>query len=294
MVQATLQDEILVKFPDGSFKILQGGVFHDQPSTKVSTSPASPSTPDQNSINAEQILRTSGIAVDTALRNRALMVIVSCLKGLRTRLQAKDAFTKPATEGGLGFSADQTESVLKIIKEKLNPATPDPASLPAAVIKMVAPPTNLPIIITPPPQLPAITPPPPLSIKQSTARPIEAPKARFVMDVRPPIKLVSPAEELAFSLVDFRRISSNPYEAIARIQEKITTLGQQSLATKLDGIASWQQSEVVRTYAAIVEESMGTHVPYEDAIAKQKQQGAPTLSKEEFLAVIELNKRLRF
>ncbi len=281
MMQQAIQDEILVKFPDGTFKILQGGVFHDPQGTPSFSSLSSPPQLDQTARIAEQILHTSGITVDPALRNRALLVIASSLKGLRSRIQAKDAFMKPPTEGGLGLNDAHTETILKIIKEKL--------SVPVVPSKSIStPPTNLPVVSPPPPV-------PQLVIPQSSSLPSSASqKPRLVLDVRPPIKLVSPAEELSMSLVDFRRISGNPYEAIKSILEKIATLGAQSFTKKLDGIQAWQQSEVVRIYAAVVEASIAGHLPYEDVIAAAKKQGKPMLSKEEFLAVIELNKSLRF
>lgn len=115
-----------------------------------------------------------------------------------------------------------------------------------------------------------------------------------VMDVSAAPKLIGPVEELrTLRLVDFRRLSKDPREACLKIRDKVDLLAERSFAEKDRGVKAWQDSEVNRLYLDLLRASLeGTPVP--DVIAKREFDGDPTLSKPEFDAVMELNRKLRF
>jgi hypothetical protein len=115
-----------------------------------------------------------------------------------------------------------------------------------------------------------------------------------VMDVSAIPKLIGPVEELrALRIVDFRRLSKDPREACLKIRDKVDLLAERSFAEKDRGVKAWQDSEVNRMYLDLLRASLeGKPVP--DVIAKREFDGDPTLSKLEFDAIMELNRKLRF
>ena len=114
-------------------------------------------------------------------------------------------------------------------------------------------------------------------------------------DVKFTPKLVGPVDELRrFNLVDFRRLSADPSKAAQRIYEKIELLGEDSFNKKVLGIKSWRQSELVQSYLDLVYENIEKNLTLEQVINLKQSQNLETLSLEEFKAIMDLNKKLRF
>jgi len=119
--------------------------------------------------------------------------------------------------------------------------------------------------------------------------------ANQVIDVKFSPKLVGPKEELArLSLVDFRRLSRDPLSATGKIMDKINLLDQESFQDKIDGIRAYEQSEIYKTYLAIGRESLKTGRAVGEVIRDWQGKGKEVLSEEEFKAILELNKSLKF
>lgn len=114
-------------------------------------------------------------------------------------------------------------------------------------------------------------------------------------DVKYTPKLVGPVDELAkFTLVDFHRLSEKPDKAADKIYEKIELLGEDSFAKKLAGIKSWRQSELNQLYLDLIYEGLKENMNLEQAINLRGSQNMPTLNLEEFQAIMDLNKKIRF
>ena len=113
-------------------------------------------------------------------------------------------------------------------------------------------------------------------------------------DVKTSPKLTGPVEELrAITIVDFRRLSKDPREACVKVKDKIDLLGEQSYTRRSEGIAAWTASEVTRTYLELMRESLnGT--PLQEAIAAREASKKPVLTAEEFRAVAELSRQMRY
>lgn len=155
------------------------------------------------------------------------------------------------------------------------PAPPSPASpaKPAAAIPPI-----------PAPAAPKAAPMPPL-----------ASEAKAVMaDVKFTPKLTGPVDELrSLTVKDFRRLSRDPHEATLKIRDKIDLLEEQSFEIKTAGIKAWQDSEVNRLYLDMLRRSLEGK-PIMDVIAEKEGKNEPVLAKNEFDAVMELNRKLRF
>ncbi|WKZ28950.1 MAG: hypothetical protein QY323_05500 [Patescibacteria group bacterium] len=222
----------------------------------------------------------------------------------------------------------ELEQLYQSIVSKSKKVAPTPEK-PAAVATMLdgksAAPANLPISsaspVPPdfrapaaPPEEPAVSAPaapparPPLPPPVTMVKPMPAPAqppapvaapASFAQrpkldDVKASPKLTGPVEELrAITILDFRRLSRDPKEACVKIKDKIDLLGEQSYTRRSEGIAAWTASEVTRTYLELMRESLnGT--PLTEAIAAREAAKKPVLTADEFRAVADLSRQLRY
>jgi len=107
--------------------------------------------------------------------------------------------------------------------------------------------------------------------------------------------LTGPVEELkAMSLKSFRFLGSNAVESKNKIIEKINLLEQDSYTKKVAGIKAWRESPVNQLYLNIGSESMAASKDIAVLINEKRISGEDALSLEEFTAISDLNKSLRF
>lgn len=116
-----------------------------------------------------------------------------------------------------------------------------------------------------------------------------------IEDVKYVPKLTGPIDELReMGLVDFRRLHDSPSLAAEKIKEKIGFLEEENYGKRLLGIRAWRQSPVNKIYLAIGQKSMAEQKPISAVISDYRESGEECLSRAEFMAVMELNKSLRF
>jgi hypothetical protein len=210
-------------------------------------------------------------------------------------------------------------------KEDLSKALPDFVPRPQA--RPVAPPPSAPPVIIQPvkptvevsqrvePKIAAPIPQPPLAEKFEESVPPSAPPQVFekprdtissiaykrtaepsrpqMVDIKQPIKVVGPVEEMAeIDLGEFRKFSPNPHESAKRVLEKIQILQEDSWQMRLDGIKAWKRSETFQLYLALGRESLDNGIGLDNVIRARKQDGKPYLEREEFLAINDLNNNL--
>lgn len=114
-------------------------------------------------------------------------------------------------------------------------------------------------------------------------------------DVKYKPKLTGPIDELReISLTDFRRMGNDPTEAAKKIIEKIEYLEGESYSKKIAGIKAWRQSPVNKMYLEIGRQSVTEHKKIEDIVENRNQEEQDSLSNAEFMAIMELNKNLRY
>lgn len=169
----------------------------------------------------------------------------------------------------------------KILRHEAPPPKP-PRVIPVVAGAPAAPSTPVP---STPANLPVAAP----------SAPAVSPAARPVFtDVIAPPKLIGPVEELRrLTVADFRHLSKDPREACLKVRDKIDLLADQAFDLKTQGIKAWQESAVNKLYLDILRLSLeGT--PVADVIAKREHDGDPTLSKIEFDAIMDINRKLRF
>ncbi|MBU2229259.1 hypothetical protein KJ810_02520 [Patescibacteria group bacterium] len=116
-----------------------------------------------------------------------------------------------------------------------------------------------------------------------------------IVDIKTPSRLMGPVEEIrSLNLVDFRRLGENPQEAIGKIKEKVDLLEEESFTKKAEAIQAWKKSEIYQIYLDIGNEGMNKSKSVQDVITSRKMDGRSYLTNEEFEAVGDLNKQLRF
>lgn len=127
---------------------------------------------------------------------------------------------------------------------------------------------------------------------KSEAAPI--PKSRpKVQDVQFERRLTGPIEELrAMSLVEFRRLSSDPAQAIARITDRIGLLEDQGYSKRVEGLQALRQSPLMGLYASLTQQALLSGTTVDAVISGQKDKQG--LKKSEYEALMKLNAELRF
>lgn len=114
-------------------------------------------------------------------------------------------------------------------------------------------------------------------------------------DVKYIPKLTGPVDELKeLTLVDFRRLGPDAQTRTKKIRDKVSFLEQDNYSQRLGGIKAWRQSPVNRLYLTMGQESITQNAGINAIIKNRMNQGEEVLSQEEFEAIMELNKELRF
>ncbi len=132
------------------------------------------------------------------------------------------------------------------------------------------------------------------SVKQMARHSAQDGKVKLE-DVKYVPKLVGPIDELKeMNLVDFRRLGANPVDATAKIKEKIDFLEGDGYDKKLEAIKAWRQSPINKLYLQIGQESIIESKDINTVIYERQKKGKDYLTHEEFVAIMDLNKELRF
>jgi hypothetical protein len=108
-------------------------------------------------------------------------------------------------------------------------------------------------------------------------------------------RVIGPIDEFSeITLTTFRRLSADPTEAAQKIMDKIRSLEKESYLKRATAIQNWRKSEVYNLYLNLGKESMEKNLSI-DKIIEQKIIGKEkVLTKKEFSAITDLNKKLRF
>jgi len=132
---------------------------------------------------------------------------------------------------------------------------------------------------------------------------------KSISDVVTPVKEVSKSVEpltaksiltgaiqelQSIDLVGFRRLGNTANESIQKILDKINLLEQESYTKKAQGILAWRNSEIYQLYLKVGVESMVAGKEVADFIAEATNKDQNTFTVDEFSAISDLNKQLRF
>lgn len=202
-----------------------------------------------------------------------------------------------------------------VARPEPDPVQPSPPQMPDVPVSAVAPVVEK-IKIEPLIQSQPATPPPPPVIRQPepALEPIkdadslprvqrrpahEDTTLQVIQDVTRSnssrAKLVGRVEELAgMDLATFRMLDANPRIRAGKILGKIQNLQSESFIRKSQGIDAWRGSETYKLYLELGQKSLESNRDMAQVIAETGASGMPTLTLEEFEAISDLNRALRF
>ncbi len=107
--------------------------------------------------------------------------------------------------------------------------------------------------------------------------------------------VMGPIDELKnMDTTSFRRLARDPKAACEKIREKIQLLQDEDYGKKLEGIKGWRTSPIYRLYLAIGQESILEKKSVSEILLARQRAGKDSLSQDEFDAIMDINKALRF
>jgi hypothetical protein len=124
--------------------------------------------------------------------------------------------------------------------------------------------------------------------------PVTQPGRKKIEDINFAPKLVGPIDELRqMTLVDFRRLGKKVELSAEKIKDKIDLLEDESHLKKMEGLKAWRESEVAKIYFEIMRQSINEEKSIDEIIATRNAGKIPSLTPDEFKAVMKLNEMLR-
>jgi len=116
-----------------------------------------------------------------------------------------------------------------------------------------------------------------------------------IEDVKYVPRIMNPIDELRhMSLANFRRLAPSPNEIAEKIKEKINLLEEEQYSKRIEGTKAWRRSPINRLYLQIGQQSISQGKPVDAIIEERKKASQDYLSNDEFKAIMDLNKSLRF
>ncbi len=253
---------------------------------------------------------SAGYGLDPAVADRIMLIA----RSLKEKIESVDGVVVEAG-GERGQNTASTERVIDQPQVEIGlpdvplvtPVVSVPITKPEVIQPKVEVAPEVPIVVPEPAVLePPISPvqPTPISMRNvetdlpKVSRPIsdvsamveQLPKVK-----RPGARVVGKVDELAtMSLQDFRTLDPDPRMRVAKILQRIINLGKESLLRRAQGIDGWRKNEVYQHYLAIGNQSLEHGMDINQAISALQASGQSTLSLDEFEAVTDLNKHLRF
>ena len=107
--------------------------------------------------------------------------------------------------------------------------------------------------------------------------------------------LTGPVQEIQnIDLVAWRRMGEHAQERADKVLDKINLLEQESYTKKAQGIKAWRESKLYEFYLQLGAESMVNGQEVSALIDQYTKEGKDTLAHDDFEAISDLNKKIRF
>jgi hypothetical protein len=118
---------------------------------------------------------------------------------------------------------------------------------------------------------------------------------KSMQDIKVNQRIMGPVDELRyFNLKNFRRLSSDPQEAFAKVKEKIDMLSKESYEKRIEAIQAWKENPLNKLYHQISRESLDQSKPISEAIKQRQDNNMDYLSSEELKALVAFNRSYMF
>ena len=280
----------------------QSSLLSEEP-TKEEVGEISEASKESEKDALQAVIPKLGFPVPADLLSRLRTRIEARMKDVHNDDQFLEYVMKDAKAGGLGFTAEQAETALRVVKEEFRleqknrpmrrrrkiqdtrnkiQETKEQGTRGKQEIKKQE------IIEQKNPKSEI------KNLKSEMGKPV-------LHDVLPPKpvqpssqqeqkKSVGPVDEIRlFTLVDFRRLSRDAGKAGELLLKKFETIREESHLLYLQAKAAWKESPLYQEYLGVLKQAMNTGKTVDETLAAQGKEG---LTKGEFEAVVEVNKQL--
>lgn len=263
----------------------------------------------------QQLLQDQNLTFsEDLLYRRFRTALTALLKGIRSSQDTQDLLMRPVKIGGLGLPPEKSAAILAAasavaVKFHDQQGLADLHAENVAREQAQAPPPPVPVQSQPsapviPQPVNAIPVPAPKRVQFNNVRILSPRPNAFeharLDDIRQPqtkskYRTVGPLDELrTLGLQEFRTFGTDAVTAIHRLKERFDVLGKESYALRVQGIMAWRTSPLYQLYLEMGSESMESRQPIAALAAARKQRSAESLTDEEFTAIADLNRVLRF
>lgn len=272
---------------------------------------------------AKAIIQTLNLSFpEEIIKKRLVAIVNSRLKDIRDFIQTKEMLMRSVKVGGMGYDQNLATKVMELIEKEATiihghplPKIHKPKTVPPPPPKPIqprvapAPPASPPVDQSKPQIAQA---PRPIVRKQevksqpqarqhivtaipSIRRPALDSGRPRMDDIKKPTKVMGPIDEIKeLSLNDFRRLGENAAARLAKMEEKLDLLQEDSFVKRAEGIAAWRQSAVYKLYLEIGQQSISQNKPVQEVINNRSAQRLSVIDFQEFEAIADFNKSLRF
>lgn len=138
----------------------------------------------------------------------------------------------------------------------------------------------------------------PAKAQAKVSAPSTPPRSNVVpamTDVKFAPHLTGPVEELGnMTPEQFRRLSSDPMEAIRKILDKLSLLQGLSYQDRVRGVEAWRSSPICTLYLGMASEGLRQGVSIAEISTRRRNGGEESLSPAEIKAIMELNHQIKF
>ncbi len=115
-----------------------------------------------------------------------------------------------------------------------------------------------------------------------------------IADVVATPKLMGPTEEVGtMTPKQFRRLSSDPMEAIQKIEDKLDLIEEQGYEDRVKAVLAWRKSPINRLYVRMTKAALVQGRSVSEVASSRRAKGEESLSPAEVRAIVELNKRIQ-
>ena len=252
------------------------------------------------SVRRDMILKKIASLIPKELQGRLAALILSYVKGVRTRRDILAYLLQSVEKGGIGINTDTAASVLEIMEkgmqEDIAPMPPVVSPIvekrldktPVQTVSTVV--EKIPVRKTEQHTIPVSTkvaPGKPVSTKVAPGKPVSTskPLMQDVIAPRREKRTVGPVDEMKqYTLVEFRRVSERIDARISRIIEKFNLLQKEDYILYLEAQEAWSKSPLYRMYQDIIARAFQERKTVEEILTKEQ-----IMTIEEFYAMIKIN-----
>lgn len=226
---------------------------------------------------------------DPEIKRKVSSLIESRLNDIRTDDQFLAYAMTPTHRGGVGFSPEQAEQTLALIRGKLSGNVTE-----SKKVITSAPPAPLKLAVSIPKSTPSVK-----SFDVNQLKPISNTSygnvRQPIQDIVPPVGRISvgPVEEFSsFGVTDFYRLAPTATAATMKLKEKFEVFRQDSVVVFLDIRDAWYQSPLYGAYIHTLVSALANRKKISDILAVENTNKKEVFTMEIFLAVLEINQHL--